>query len=243
MSKPPAIAESATDAETVRDQIIAAAGALLAEGGRDAVTTRAVAAAAAVQAPTIYRLFGDKRGLLDAVAERSLAAYVAGKVVRTDQTDPVQDLREGWDMHIAFGLAHPGLFEIISTDPRPHSPSPAAAAGLEVLRRRVKTIALAGRLKISEERAVALMQAAGNGVVLTLLGQPEALRDRGLADVAREAVFAAMITDRPSVEKQGPAAAAIALRAALPATTILSPGERSLLDEWLERLAQSDNQS
>jgi AcrR family transcriptional regulator len=36
--------------------------------GRRAVTTRAVAAGAGVQAPTIYRLFGDKDGLLDALA-------------------------------------------------------------------------------------------------------------------------------------------------------------------------------
>jgi AcrR family transcriptional regulator len=32
------------------------------------VSTRAVSAAARVQAPTICRIFGDKRGLLDAVA-------------------------------------------------------------------------------------------------------------------------------------------------------------------------------
>ena len=86
---------------------------------------RAVVAAAAVQAPTIYRLFGDKRGLLDAVAERSLAAYIAEKSAREPHPDPVQDLRDGWDTHVAFGLAHPGLFAIMSGDPCPHPLSPA----------------------------------------------------------------------------------------------------------------------
>ena len=86
---------------------------------------RAVVAAAAVQAPTIYRLFGDKRGLLDAVAERSLAAYIAEKSAREPHPDPVQDLRDGWDTHVAFGLAHPGLFAIMSGDPHPHPLSPA----------------------------------------------------------------------------------------------------------------------
>ena len=52
-----------------RNRVVAAAVALLARGGREALTTRAVAAAAGVQAPTIYRLFGDKQGLVDAVAE------------------------------------------------------------------------------------------------------------------------------------------------------------------------------
>ena len=59
--------------DDVRDRIVDAASALLASGGPSAVTTRAVAADAGVQAPTIYRQFGDKDGLLQAVAERAPA--------------------------------------------------------------------------------------------------------------------------------------------------------------------------
>ncbi|MGF2047081.1 helix-turn-helix domain-containing protein, partial [Enterococcus gallinarum] len=55
--------------DDVRERIIAAAADLLQDGGTAAVTTRAVAERASTQAPTIYRLFGDKDGLLDAVAE------------------------------------------------------------------------------------------------------------------------------------------------------------------------------
>ena len=50
------------------ERIAPAAADLLQSGGIDAVSTRAVAAAAGVQPPTIYRQFGDKDGLLDAVA-------------------------------------------------------------------------------------------------------------------------------------------------------------------------------
>ena len=46
--------------------MLEAAAELLRTGGVDAVSTRAVAAAAGVQPPTIYRQFGDKEGLLDA---------------------------------------------------------------------------------------------------------------------------------------------------------------------------------
>ncbi len=45
--------------EQVRGRVVAAAARLLGEHGAAAVTTRAVAQAAGVQAPTIYRLFGD----------------------------------------------------------------------------------------------------------------------------------------------------------------------------------------
>ena len=61
----------------MRARIIAAGAERLADGGRDALTRRAVAAAAGVQAPTIYRLFSDKRGLLEAVAEHGLAEHIA----------------------------------------------------------------------------------------------------------------------------------------------------------------------
>ncbi len=51
-------------------------------GGPDAVSTRAVSAAAGVQLLTIYRLFGDKEGLLDAVVADGFTAYLTSKTAR-----------------------------------------------------------------------------------------------------------------------------------------------------------------
>lgn len=240
MREHPPSPDDALQADDARARIVAAAAALIAAGGHDAATTRAVAAAAGVQAPTIYRLFGDKRGLLDAVVDREMAAYIAEKAVRAPHPDPVQDLRDGWDMHIAFGLAHPGLVAIMSGDVTPRPPSTAVAAGLDVLRRRVRRLALAGRLRVSEQRAVALLHSAGTGTVLTLLGQLEEQRDPGLSEAAREAVLAAITGAAPTPAPPGPGAAAMALRAALDATSVLSRGERHLLEELLDRIADGD---
>lgn len=223
----------------VRNRIVAAAAGLIATGGRDAATTRAVAAAAGVQAPTIYRCFGDKRGLLDAVAEHGLAAYVAGKQTREQHPDPVQELRAGWDMHVAFGLAHPGLFSIMAGDAQPRPPSPAAAAGLDVLRRRIRDIALAGRLRVSEARALLLLQSIGNGTVLTLLGETEDHRDPRLSETAREAVIAAITNDSVAPAENGPSGAAATLYAFLDQTSILTNGERHLMEELLQRIANA----
>ena len=63
-------------ADNTRARIVAAAAGLLTKGGREAVSTRAVSAAAGVQAPTIYRLFGDKQGLLEAVASHGFTTYL-----------------------------------------------------------------------------------------------------------------------------------------------------------------------
>jgi AcrR family transcriptional regulator len=235
MNEPTMTPGEAAPADELRTRIVEAAARLIESGGRDAATTRAVAAAASVQAPTIYRLFGDKRGLLDAVAEHGLAAYIAEKASREPHPDPVQDLRDGWDLHVAFGLAHPGLFAIMSGEPRPGSP--AVAAGLDVLRRRIRNIALAGRLRVSEERAVALLQSVCIGTVLTLLGQPEEQRDPGLSDAAREAVVAAITGKATARTEPGPRGAAMALRASLDRTAVLTAGERHLLGELLDRIA------
>ena len=91
-----------------RERIVAAAARLLAAGGREAVSTRAVSAEAGVQAPTIYRLFGDKDGLLEAVAEHVMAGYVSAKATvvaaaSADNIDPLDDLRAGWNAQIEFG--------------------------------------------------------------------------------------------------------------------------------------------
>ena len=221
----------------LRSRVLSAAVELLASEGRDALTTRAVAAAAGVQAPTLYRLFGDKGGLLDAVAEHGFVTYLREKQVRELGPDPVENLRAGWDLHVEFGLAHPAIFAIMSGDPRPGGQSPAAAAGLDHLRRQIRNLARAGRLRVGEDRAADLMRASGRGTVLTLLEMPGDRRDLGLSVVAREAVIAAIATDVPTVGTPGAAGAAITLRALLPDTPALSAGERTLLGEWLDRLA------
>ena len=236
MSEPIFIADAPLT-EDVRARIVAAAAELIASGGPDAATTRAVATAAGVQAPTIYRLFGDKRGLLDAVTQHGLAAYIAKKCAREPNPDPVQELRDGWDMHIEFGLSNPGLFTIMASDPHPRPRPPSVAEGLDILRRRIRNVALSGRLRVSETRAVALLQSMGTGTVLTLLGQKEESRDLGLAEVAREAVIAAVTSESTTPAEPGPGGAAATLRASLDRTSVLTGGERHLLIELLDRIA------
>jgi hypothetical protein len=93
---------------------------------------------------------------------------------------------------------------------------------------------------VTERRAVDLIQAAGTGVVFTLIDQAEDERDDTLADTAWEAVCAAILVDRSTTAVTGPAAAAVTLRAALPdLTTVLTAAERALLSDWLDRVAQS----
>ncbi len=229
--------EPGTARDEMRGRIILSAIDLLNHGGRDAVTTRAVADAAGVQAPALYRLFGDKQGLLDAVAEHGFAAYLKKKAVRQPGQDPVEDLRTGWNLHIEFGLSHPAIYLLMYAQPRPGAKSAAAEMSGRFLKEHIRRVAAAGRLRVPEEQAADLFHACGCGTVLTLLSQAEEQRDRSLSATAREAAIAAITSDQPVAEKSGPAAASVALRAVLPEARLLSDGERTLLTEWLDRLA------
>jgi AcrR family transcriptional regulator len=223
-------------ADLVRGRIVAAAARLLAEGGREAVSTRAVSAAAGVQAPTIYRLFGDMQGFLDAVASDGFTTDLHEKAGLQPSADPVEDLRTGLDQHVAFGLANPALYALMYGDVRPGASPPAAVAAAEVLGGLIRRIAVAGRLRVSEQLAVQLVHAAGRGTTLALIALPPDRRDPALLAIAREAVIAAISTDAPATASPGPVSAAIALRAVLPHVTALGTSERALMREWLDRI-------
>ncbi len=223
----------------VRSEIVEVATRLLHEQGPAAVTTRGVAQGAGVQAPTIYRLFGDKDGLLDAVAEHVMATYVSSKAAVSQAAsardlDPLVDLHAGWLSYLEFGVANPTLYALLS-DPRRALRSPAAQSGRHVLAARIHRVALTGRLQVSEQRAVDLIHAAGTGVVLTLLSTPPESRDFDLAEQMYEAALRQILIDGPEDAENAPRAAAITLRAIAPGLDVLSDAERHLLGEWLDR--------
>lgn len=210
------------------------AAALLDEQGADAVTTRAVAQAAGLQPPALYRLFADKDALLDAVVQHIYAEFVDAKKADADDPDPVAALRAGWRTYVEFGLANPAAFAL-AVDPLRARAVPALQHGLEVLAARVHRVAAAGRLRVDEQRAVDLIHAAGTGVLITLLAQPPERRDPGVADTMYDAVTAAILTSAPALPTHDTAAAVTAFRTLAPRLPQLSPSEAALLDEWLRR--------
>ena len=232
-----------------RERIIQVAASLLAQGGPAAVTTRGVAEGAGVQAPTIYRLFGDKEGLLDAVAEQVMQDFAAAKAVAVADgaahRDPIADLRHGWEMTVGFGLDNPELYRLL-IDPARGRTSPAAQAGVRLLSERVHRVALAGRLAVSEEHAVEVIQAAGTGAVLTTIARPADRRDRSLADAMLEAVLRQILAPVNDCDHGvdpsavgGLTTHAVALRAHAGQLDVLSTGERLLMAEWLDRIVQA----
>jgi AcrR family transcriptional regulator len=224
------------------ERIVRAAADLLQTGGIDAVSTRAVAAAAGVQPPTIYRQFGDKDGLLDAVAAYQLQTYIARKrkLIRASD-DPVADLRQLWELHVDFGLTHPDGYVLAYGQMRPGRWPPAAEETFELLSQVIGRIGEQGRLRMSVQRATIYFRSTGTGYILTQIGLPREERDPELAMIVFEDTMAALTDDgsRRSGERPDLAGHAVALREALRGNKELplSAAECGLLAEWLNQLA------
>jgi len=231
-----------TGTDAHRDRILKAALTLLTKQGRDAVTTRHVAQAAKVQPPVLYRIFGDKTGLLDAVAAYGFTAYLAKKQPPEPDRDPVEALRAGWDLHVEFGLANPELYLLMYAKPRPRAESLAARQSFEMLAEHMQRVAAAGRLRVSVARACALYHAAAVGVVMSLLASLPEQRDLSLSSTARDHALSRITTHAPAVSTPMVAVTANRLRALLAQpgkrTSVLTDAERLLLSEWLLRLTE-----
>ncbi|MFD4638309.1 TetR/AcrR family transcriptional regulator [Lentzea sp. NPDC058436] len=226
-------------ASSTREQILEVTATLLSEVGAAAVSIRDVCQAAGVTAPTVYHHFGDRQGLLEAVAAQGFERYLATKQGLGASADALDDLRAGWDRHVEFGLTNPASYQLMygPTSSRTHA---SAQQGLKVLHAMLVRLAQEGRLSTTPDEAVPFIHSACVGTTLTLLSDPANPAHRGLSDRVRDAIFAAIITgqDADSDAEKVLATQAGTLLATLAGRSDLdlSPGERLLLTELLTRL-------
>lgn len=223
------------------DRLLEAAAQLLQQGGVEAVSTRAVAAAAGTQPPILYRRFGDKDGLIEAVTLHILEGYIQKKRKLLKQSgDPVTDLRRLWDLFVAFGFEQPDCFALIYGNVRRgDAVSVAAETTVTLLQDAIARIADEGKLRMSVERATDLFQSCGVGFVITQLTMPAAKRDPELSDIARDnAVSSIVVTSGAGKARNTLTGRATALRQAIDDNDVpLTAAERELLVEWLGRIA------
>lgn len=147
-------------------------------------------------------------------------------------------MRAGWQTQIDFGVANPSLFRLL-TDPEGLARSPSAKPGRRVLEARVRRVAETGRLRVSEQRAVDLIQATGAGTIQTLLSTPLEHHDPVLAEGIYEAVLAHILADPPERAQKGAIATTVAFRPIAPRLGMLTDAERQLLADWLDRAIEA----
>ncbi|HEY0188345.1 MAG TPA: TetR/AcrR family transcriptional regulator [Cellulomonas sp.] len=220
--------------------ILERAAGLLAESPTGDVSTRAVCEAAGVSQPVLYRLFGDKDGLLAAVVDHVWAQYLGMKRAQERSDDPLVDLLGGWDSHTAFALEHPHAYRLLfgtSLSARASSAEEAMA----LLRENLERLAAQGRLAVTPEDAARMVLAANTGVSLALLLRGDQYPDLSISTRLRDTLYRSLLVDAPAPLDGGTFVAATTLRSALATgaqVDLLTSGERGLLDEWLTRLQQ-----
>ncbi|KOX23975.1 hypothetical protein ADK67_19700 [Saccharothrix sp. NRRL B-16348] len=228
---------------STRQHILDVTADLLRDTAVESVSVRDVCQAAKITAPTLYHHFGDKRGLLDAVAAEGFARYLAEKQGHEPSEDPLDDLKAGWDRHIRFGLTHPVFYVLMygGTRAREH---PSAREGLQVLHGMLVRLAEQGRLLVTPDDAVPTIHSACVGTTLTLVAEPDAPAHAGLSRRVRDAVLAAVVKQEQPAGQGTDAALPDTARALLATLSAhreppLSAGERLLLTELLTRLAST----
>ncbi|MFD8734737.1 TetR/AcrR family transcriptional regulator [Streptomyces sp. NPDC059618] len=231
---------------TTRARILAVAAELVAGSPDGDVSTRAVCEAAGVGAPALYRHFGDKEGLLSAVVDHGWERYLAAKRERRPGTDPVQDLRDGWDGHTEFALRNPNLYRLMHS-PAMRTPPAAALEAHRILTADLGRAAEQGKLRLAPGLAAQMIMSANVGVCLMLVSRPATFTDETLSRRVRDAVHASVFTPEVTASGARPAgsgtstvpAAATHLGALLrqDPSPAFTPAETGLFTEWLDRLS------
>jgi len=150
-----------------RDRLLLAAAELLEAAQGAEVSTRAITERAGVQAPTLYHHFGSKRGLEDAVATHGFKRFLAEREETGASRDPIDDIREGWDLHVRYGLENPSFYGLVYGRAIPGKPCGVVAEVEAMILRALAPAARAGRLRVPAEQAAREILAASTGVVLT----------------------------------------------------------------------------
>lgn len=101
----------------LREALVDAGEALARSEGLDGVTVRRIAAACGVSAAAVYRHFPSGDHLIAAVAQRAREIMARDMFARLDSAvgrPPIDRLREVGESYIAFALAEPQLFSLVS---------------------------------------------------------------------------------------------------------------------------------
>lgn len=118
----------------LRDDLLDAAGELIAEAGRvDAASIRAVARRAGVSAPSVYLHFADRDELVQAVLKQRFNdlhdAITEALESSAPEATAAEFLFAGCAAYVAYGLDHPGPYRVLFDSPaEPFTPDASAAA-------------------------------------------------------------------------------------------------------------------
>jgi AcrR family transcriptional regulator len=226
-----------------RAEMLKAAEAQLLESPEPDFSTRAVCEAVGVGAPVLYRLFGDKNGLLAAVVDRAFERYLTSKRTQQLSDDPVDDLYSAWDLHIAFALKNQAVYRIAYAPSLDKVPAGVEEAR-QLLVRRLVRCAEVGRLNTTPDEAAQVMMTAATGVAISLISQPATFSCPVLSQRVRDAVLHGLLIDTAPSDRRIDTLNTVALHMAAlirANPTPLTGPESALMLQWLDSIGSASN--
>ncbi|HEX6352789.1 TetR/AcrR family transcriptional regulator [Actinophytocola sp.] len=155
----------------LREELLDAAERLLVEGGSDdALTLRAVAAAAGVSTPSVYLHFADREALLEAVCIR-VWGELESLFHEARGDDPFQSIGRFARAYARFGIDHPVQYRVLLMRPAIHE-NKAAASCFRLMTEAISASVHTGLLH-GDPRTLALqLWSAVHGAVSLIIAQP-----------------------------------------------------------------------
>lgn len=185
----PRLHDQATERE-----LLAAAEALLAEDGVDALSVRRVAEAAGTTPRAIYSVFGDKDGLVRALFREAFAAIGADLDALPLTDDPIEDLvTAGVVGFRGWALARPSLYRLAFSyvGPADRSPEVTGVEAFGRLRQRIRRCIDAGLIRENELTVALAFHALSEGLAsLEARGRFPLLADQDPVELWRSALTA-----------------------------------------------------
>jgi AcrR family transcriptional regulator len=184
-----------TLARDPRREILAAASALLYEGGPEGLTIRRLALRCGYTAPAIYQIFGDKAGLLDAILREAIANLTERLATLPEQPDPIALMRVQFKEIVRFGREHPTHFRLMEAlTPDQVLPIPNATETRQRLDKQVEDFARTGMIgRIDAETFHQAIWALLHGLIALPASRPDVEWRDGLEDVAFDAMLAGLM--------------------------------------------------
>lgn len=189
------------------DRIRRCALELLRDGGPAALTTRAVCECAGVTAPTLYHHYGDKDGLLRAVAQAELLAMFARKQRMKSTGDALQDLKRGWDDWVEFAIDQPHLVRALQARGSATT-QPLREAAESIAAGRLARLAASMPLAVDPATGARILVAGSNAVVQLLLDGLTASEVRSLSSLLRDGLVTSLYASQAKSNSSRPGRAA-----------------------------------
>lgn len=164
---------------------------ILREGGPAALTTRAVCERAGVTAPTLYHHYGDKDGLVRAVAQAELLAMFERKQRMKSTGDALRDLKRGWDDWVEFAIDQPHLVRALQASGSATT-QPLREAAEAIAAGRLAKLAMTTPLAVDPPVGARVLVAGSNAVVQLLLDGVTVDEVRSLSSRLRDGLVASL---------------------------------------------------